>query len=98
MDNRYFITEVHVPAGTRTLERSLAAIAREYTDCVMSEAALKRLKARIELDQVELCRKNGRLKAVPVRLELNETRAYCLPTFNIGQVGVFLRRVKGELI
>ena len=93
---KYYIIEVAVPGGTRSLEKALAGLAREYVDCVMSEASLQALVQKLEAKQARLIEMNRRLKPVTVKLELNKDIRYIFPYISIGTVQVHIRRVKAE--
>lgn len=100
MDIRYFITEVYIPSGSRTIEHQLAAVARKYVDHILSHAAMLRLADEIKAEMDNICEANKRLK--PVRVELDLPERDDLQTrwlhFYIGQVYVIFRKIAGELI
>lgn len=98
MENRYFITEVYVPSGSRTIEHQLADHVRPYIDHVLSESALTRLAQDVTNYQQELCKENRRLRPVDIRLDLDNAGGYLPYFFHLGQVSVSLRYIKGELI
>jgi len=102
MENRFFITEVYEPSGTRTLEKNLAAVARRYVDCILSYDAMLRLAEEIKTEQDHLLRENKRLHPVEIGYDLDgESWPYSAEPyrfFRIGQTSVRFRLVKGEII
>ena len=102
MNTRFFITEVYEPSGTRTLERSLAAVAKKYIDCILSYDAMLRLAEEIAKEEDRILRENKRLKPVDIRIDLDgdgvDYGGYSYRYFHIGQASVHFRLVKGEII
>ena len=98
MENRFFITEVYVPSGSRTIEHQLADHVRPYIDHVLSESALARLAQDVTDYQNDIVKENRRLRPVDIRLDLDSGGGYLPYFFHMGQVSVSLRYVKGELI
>lgn len=98
MENRFFITEVYVPSGSRTIEHQLADHVRPYIDHVLSESALTRLAQDVTDYQNNIVKENRRLRPVDIRLDLDSGGGYLPYFFYMGQVSVSLRYVKGELI
>lgn len=100
MNDRYFIIDVVVPAGSRAIEHNLAAYVRKYTDMILSREAMQRLAEQVGQQQDELVAANKRIK--PVRVELDLPERDDLQTrwqhFYIGQVYVTFRKIAGELI
>lgn len=97
MENRYFITDVYIPSGCRTLEHNLAKVAEPYVDHILSAEAMRRLAELIIAEQDKLCAANKRLKPVDVSLDL-DGGDFRWRFFHIGQVSVSFRYVMGELI
>lgn len=102
MENRYFITEVYVPSGCRTMETNLAAVPRRYVDHILSYDAMLRLADEVAQTQAQLLNENRRLKPVDISIDLDgqtdRSRLACYRHFYIGQVSVHFRHVKGEII
>ena len=96
MENRFFITEVYVPAGCRTLEHNLAAYMRQYVDHIVSETALNRIADELRVEQTKLIEANRRLKPVEIFTDLDGR--YGFYSYHAGQVSLHLRLVKGEII
>lgn len=96
MENRFFITEVYVPSGCRTLEHNLAAYMRQYLDHVVSEGALNRLADELHAEQARLVEANRRLRPVEIFADLDGR--YGFYSYHAGQVSLRLRLVKGEII
>ena len=96
-DIRYFITEVYIPSGSRTIEHELAAVAQKYVDHILSHAAMLRLAEEIKTEMDSICAANKRLKPVEIACNL-DGNAYGFRWFRAGQVSVCFRLVKGELI
>lgn len=97
MDIRYFITEVYIPSGSRTIEHQLAAVAQKYVDHILSYAAMLRLADEIKTKMESLCAANKRIKPVEIAYDL-DGNAYGFRWFRAGQVSVHFRLVQGELI
>lgn len=97
MDIRYFITEVYIPSGSRTIEHQLAAVAQKYVDHILSHAAMLRLADEIKAEMDSICAANKRLKPVEIAYDL-DGNAYGFRWFRAGQVSVQFRLVKGEII
>lgn len=97
MENRYFIQDVYVPSGSRTIEHNLAKVVEPYVDHILSAGAMQRLADMVREEQDTLCAASKRLKPVPVELDL-DGGTYSFRFFRIGQVSVQFRHVKGELI
>lgn len=102
MDSRFFITEVYIPAGCRTMEHNLAKVAEPYVDHVLSYDAMLRLSDMIAREQVSILAENKRLKPVEISIDLDgdtySTPGHVWRYFNIGQVSIHFRIVKGEII
>lgn len=96
-DIRYFITEVYIPSGSRTIEHELAAVAQKYVDHILSHSAMLRLAEEIKTEMDSICAANKRIKPVPIEKDLDGGE-YRYRFFRIGQVSVSFRYVKGELI
>lgn len=97
MDKRYFITEVYIPSGSRTIEHQLAAVARKYVDHVLSYDAMLRLADEVVREQERLCAANKRIRPVDVSINLDGD-SYGFRRFHIGQVYVGFRYILGEII
>lgn len=97
MDIRYFITEVYIPSGSRTIEHQLAAVARKYVDHILSHAAMLRLAEEIKAEMDSICAANKRIKPVEITVNL-DGNDYGFRWFCAGQVSVNFRLVKEELI
>lgn len=101
MDIRYFITEVYIPSGSRTIEHQLAAVARKYVDHILSHAAMLRLADEIKAEMDSICETNKRLKPVEISFNLDGDSfvgGSGYRWFRAGQVSVHFRLVQGELI
>ena len=102
MENRFFITEIYVPAGCRTMEHNLAKVAEPYVDHVLSYDAMLRLADMIAREQVSILAENKRLTPVEISVDLDgdtySTPGHVWRFFNIGQVSIHFRLVKGEII
>jgi len=98
MENRFFITDVYAPAGTRTLERNLADLVRPYINHILSYDAMLRLAKSVCDEEVKLVSMNKRLKEVPISIDLEGDTYNGWKYFHIGQVSVQFRLVKGEII
>ena len=97
MENRFFITDVYIPSGCRTLEHNLAKVAEPYVDHILSAEAMRRLAELIIAEQDKLCAASKRIKPVAIDMDL-DGGDYRWRFFRIGQVSVSFRHVKGELI
>ena len=97
MDIRYFITEVYIPSGSRTIEHQLAAVAQKYVDHILSYAAMLRLAEEINAEMESICAANKRIKPVEITVDLDGDD-YGFRWFRAGQVSVNFQLVKGELI
>lgn len=101
MDTRFFITDVYVPSGAKTIETNLAATVRKYVDCILSYDAMLRLADQICIEHEKLIEGNKRLKPISISIDLeggDDDRPYLYRHFHIGQVSVAFRLVKGEII
>ena len=101
MENRFFITEVYIPSGCRTMEHNLAAVPRKYVDHILSYDAMLRLADEVAQTQAQLLNENRRLKPVDISIDLDGETYKHSPAyryFHIGQVSVNFRYVKGEII
>ena len=96
MDNRYFITEVYIPAGSRTVEKQLAKYAERYENHILSEGAMQRLADELQEEQVRLHSLNRRLQ--PVTIDFNLAGDYGYRWFHMGQASLHFRLVAGEII
>lgn len=66
--NRYFVTEVYSPAGTRKIEDILYGHAREeFLNMLVSEDKIQDVMNRMEVVQDEIVNANPRLKKVEIR-------------------------------
>lgn len=97
METRFFITDVYIPAGCRTMEHNLAKVVEPYIDHIMSEEAMRRLADKVVEEQNNLCAANKRIKPVTIEMDL-DGGDYRWRFFRIGQVSISFRYVKGELI
>ena len=102
METRFFITDVYIPAGCRTMEHNLAKLAEPYIDHILSYDAMLRLADKVAQEQTAILKENKRLKPVDISVDLDGDY-YSLPGkawrfFRIGQVSVQFRLVKGEII
>lgn len=97
MENRYFITDVYIPSGSRTIEHNLAKVVEPYVDHILSAGAMQRLAELVSEEQDKLCAANKRIKPVPIEKDLDGGE-YRYRFFRIGQVSVSFRYVKGKLI
>lgn len=102
MENRFFITEVYIPSGCRTMEHNLAAVPRKYVDHILSYDAMLRLADEVAQTQAQLLNENRRLKPVDISINLDgdtdRSHLAAYRYFHIGQVSVNFRYVKGEII
>ena len=101
MNARYFIIDVNVPAGSRTMEHKLADLVRPYIDFVLSKDAMERLRDSLIDTQEQILEENRRLSPVRIELDLPESEgddSRHWSHFYIGQVYVTFRKVAGELI
>lgn len=102
METRFFITDVYLPAGCRTMEHNLAKVAEPYVDHILSYDAMLRLADKVAEEQTAILKENKRLKPVAISVDL-DGETYSIPGeawryFRIGQVSVHFRLVKGEYI
>ena len=102
METRFFITEVYSPSGCRTMEQILAKVAQPYVDHILSYDAMLRLADEIAQTQAQLLTENRRLKPVEISVDLDgetySTPGHVWRYFNIGQVSIHFRHIKGEII
>lgn len=101
MENRFFITDVYIPSGCRTMEQNLAKVAEPYVDHILSYDAMLRLADIIAQEQEAHLAENKRLKPVQISIDLDGETYKHSPAyryFHIGQVSVQFRFVKGEII
>lgn len=99
MDDRFFIYEVVIPSGTRTLEKDLADVVTPYVDHILSAGAMERLMAAVGARQSQLVSMNKRLRPVYLEMDLDgDALDFGYKYFHIGQVSVRFRLVKGEII
>lgn len=97
MENRYFINDVYIPSGSRTIEHNLAKVVEPYVDHILSAGAMQRLAELVKEEQEKLCAANKRIKPVTIEMDL-DGGDYRWRFFRIGQVSISFRYVKGELI
>ncbi len=102
METRFFITDVYIPTGCRTMEHNLAKVAEPYVDHILSYDAMLRLADKVAEEQTAILKENKRLKPVAISVDL-DGETYSIPGeawryFRIGQVSVHFRLVKGEYI
>ena len=70
MENRFFITEVYIPSGCRTMEHNLAAVPRKYVDHILSYDAMLRLADEVAQTQAQLLNENKKMYNVAEILAL----------------------------
>lgn len=102
MENRFFITDVYIPSGCRTMEQNLAKVAQPYVDHILSYDAMLRLADIIAQEQEAYLAENKRLKPVQISIDL-DGKTYARTGqvwryFNVGQVSIHFRHIKGEII
>ena len=98
MKKKYFVNYIHVPAGTKTLERELASIAEGARSCVYDRPSLEMFADYLRKQQDLIVLQRPRLQPVVIDLHFAEDSRYGLPTgMSIGQVGIVIEEVAKEI-
>ena len=89
----YYISPNGALSGLRAMERKLAEVADDFAGWVMSEDALNRLVARLEVRQSQLQKENRRL--LPVDIKFSHDFSVSPAFLSIGQHYIICHPVKG---
>jgi len=94
---RYFVVEVYVPGGAKTMERNLCEVAkREFLHNLIHEERIPTVVEHLKWNQDEILRNNRRLTPVEIKFypEENYHTGHC--TITMGMVHIQMQLVKGE--
>ena len=96
---KYFVNYVHIPAGTKVLERELGAIAEGARHCVYDRPSLEKFADYLRKQQDLIVSQRPRLQPIKIDLHFSENSRWGLRRtgMSIGQVGIVIEEVEKEI-